>query len=208
MNLCVSFFQQAVSIVTLVSLLITLPYTLTFRMIYTDSGKLGCLSSGSEAVTFFFRMYRLLFMTYGLLPSLSVLATNVALLVRIRAVLRGRQLLTQSQSSSKDDKTSSEEISASMVLVALSIIFLLSATVPVTFSTLFYIYVYLMKAQGPIVQMIINLGDIGKSIFFISQSTNWFIYMFKMKEFNDEFKQIFCGTKNPTSVLKHSTPTR
>lgn len=165
---------QAVGVTSIMCFLAMLPFGILTRH-GTFQGKIICWVHEHKT---FLQIYHVLFANSCLFQTTMVIFVNIALLFQLRRSARLRQSMSRCTSANR-------EIAASMLLVILSAIVVVSAlpqSIGYTLSTIFA-YVLEKKTARVAVRVAFNISDLGWQILFIQQTSNWIIYMKRMKIF-------------------------
>ncbi|VDN98557.1 unnamed protein product [Rodentolepis nana] len=165
---------EAVGVTTLLSALLMLPFGIMVEH-GPSNGKIICWVQ-VEANTL--QIYHVLLANSSLIQTIIVIIINIALLFRLRQSALLRESMSKCTSANR-------EIAASMLLVILSTIVVISAlpqSVAYILSTVLSGVLEGEKGRMA-VRMAYNISDLGWQLLFFQQATSWVLYMKRMKNF-------------------------
>lgn len=182
-----------VAIVLAVSFFFVIPLLCNAKWVVTIDDLVLCQSDGSML----WKIHAVLFTNCGLLAGVVVILLNMALVVKLLQIKRSRRDLQGG--SHIHDKSDRKEISACIVLMLVSLMFI-TLSLPIVVSTLLAFYPQFVEGSTKGARYFYTIYDICYILFLTQCSTNWIIYMCRMKSFRDEIIRIFrCSSQKRSS---------
>nr|CDS32939.2 Platyhelminth-specific Rhodopsin-like Orphan Family 1 G protein-coupled receptor [Hymenolepis microstoma] len=165
---------EAVGVTTLLSALLMLPFGIMVEH-GPSNGKTICWVHVEPNTL---QIYHVFLANSSLIQTILVIIINIALLFRLRQSALLRESMSKCTSANR-------EIAASMLLVILSTIVVISAlpqSVAYILSTVLSEVLEGEKGRMA-VRMAYNVSDLGWQLLFFQQATSWVLYMKRMKNF-------------------------
>lgn len=135
----------------------------------------------------------LLLANCGLFQTALIIVFNVALVLRLKQARDARKGLQEGSGGAGSLK--SKEISASIMLLILSLIFLVCSLAQVVGYTMAFLLQYSNRNANDLLRYAWNISDIGWQLFFFQESINWIVYMTRMPEFKRAVMKYVCCSK-------------
>lgn len=177
------------SVLTVVfcSILINMPYCLVHQLALQPYGLISCHFDAAlitPKAGIVFQFYRAMFLTYGLVPVLTILGLNLGLIRSIRLARENRKNLTNTTPNS------GKERSQNTLLVTISLIFVICG-LPNAVLLLIAQVIALGGIPFDVIRLVYNLRDMGDFLYYCQQSINAFIYYSKNSNYRNETLVIF-----------------
>jgi len=139
-------------------------------------------------LTTFLKMWRLLFVFGGAIPTVLIILINILLLWKV--IASKKQLKTLVESVNLKTR---KELKATILVLILSVFFLTGSLTNIcTDLAIFSLESLPISVVKDKIQNIFNIVDISTIITFLLQSINIFIYYVKIKRFRVECNKILC----------------
>lgn len=181
-------------LVTLICALLSLPYAILVGHTYYGTYK-DCWLYPNIPGYNFLQILHFLIANVGIIQTAIILILNIALIARIAQAMRERKALVGKEATEdgKEKGVSKKEISASLLIVIISALYMACAFINVIgYSLAFVVKNYKGEFYRNLRDFGWTLGDLGFYLFFIQEAVNFFIYYTRMPEFQKIFLEKFC----------------
>ena len=132
----------------------------------------------------------LVLLRFGVFEMILVIIINVALLYKIRHLVRERQKLQEGKTSDKSEVA--QEIKSVICILILSVI-LIICTFPMCAMQIIGVNAMGLQAFTHVYSQrhSYNFGDIFNIFYFVQESINWIVYLIFNSNFRQEFSRMF-----------------
>lgn len=167
----------------LTSFALNIPYTAVMQRALQSTGYMACTFRVDKVTSTIMQTYRILVLTYGLLPVMAIFVMTMVLIGVLQRASKTRAALSSSAAA-----TATKERAQCIVLIIIALIFVACSLPNASILILSHILTVFGGASRGAIRLMYNARDVGDFVYYVQECSNVIIYWAKMTAFRRESK--------------------